>query len=281
MLKMILTIFGMAAIVVGMLGFRGQLSKNRPWHLFWDMKYQPKYTAQGQSTFFADGRMMRPAIPGTIAYTIPGYYSDAGFLDEPNRDLLKIDNAYFRGVGSPAEVEIEVDVPKMGPDGKPMLDANKKPILEKQKQMVPNWIKEIPHEALERAIALGERESLTSLNREETHWQRLMLRGRERFNIHCAVCHGLDGYGGQGDQAHGMLGRKGMIGIANYHQDKYRQMADGEIFNTISNGKASMSAYGHQIKVQDRWAIVAYIRALQVSQDSPELLPQPKAEGKR
>jgi mono/diheme cytochrome c family protein len=103
-----------------------------------------------------------------------------------------------------------------------------------------------------------------------------MQRGREQYNIHCAVCHGLDGYGGQGEQAHGMLGRKGMVGIANYHQDKYRDMADGEIFNTISNGKNSMSAYGHQIKVQDRWAIVAYIRALQLSQNAPEPLPVPK-----
>lgn len=275
MLKIVLTIFGLAAVVVGMLGFRGQLSKNRPWHVFWDMKYQPKYIPQSTSLFFADGRTMRSPVAGTVAYTAPGYFSDAGSLSEPNRDLLKLDNAYFRGLGSPEEVEIEVEVPKLE-GGKPVLDANKKPVMEKQKQIVPNWIKNLPNTAIENAIPRGERETIREPERLTAHWERLLKRGREQYNIHCAICHGLDGYGGQGDQAHGMVGRKGMIGIANYHQDKYRQMADGELFNTITNGKNSMSAYGHQVKVQDRWAIVAYLRALQLSQDGPELLPVPK-----
>jgi mono/diheme cytochrome c family protein len=275
MLKIALTIFGIAAVIVGMLGFRGQLSKNRPWHVFWDMKYQPRYIAQSTSSFFADGRTMRTPVSGTVAYTSPGYFSDAGSLTTPNLDLLKSDPVYFRGLNLPLEVEIEVDVPKME-NGKPVLDANKKPILVKQKQMVPNWVKTIPLRAIEKSIPNGERETISESDRKQQHWLRLMQRGREQYNIHCAVCHGLDGYGGQGEQAHGMLGRKGMVGIANYHQDKYRDMADGEIFNTISNGKNSMSAYGHQIKVQDRWAIVAYIRALQLSQNAPEPLPVPK-----
>lgn len=279
MLKIVLTIFGLAAVVVGMLGFRGQLSKNRPWHVFWDMKYQPKYIPQSTSVYFSDGRTMRSPVEGTVAYTAPGYFSDAGSLTAPNRDLLQIDNAYFRGLGSPNEVEIEVDVPKLE-GGKPVLDANKKPVMEKQKQTVPNWIKNVPNTAIDNAVLRGERETISEADRLTVHWTRLLKRGREQYNIHCAACHGLDGYGGQGDQAHGMVGRKGMIGIANYHQDKYREMADGEIYNTITNGKNSMSAYGHQVKVQDRWAIVAYIRALQLSQDAPELLPAPK-EGKK
>ena len=131
------------------------------------------------------------------------------------------------------------------------------------------------------SLELVKKASFSEADRLTVHWSRLLQRGREQYNIHCSACHGLDGYGGQGDQAHGVLGRKGMIGIANYHQDKYRQMADGEIFDTITNGKASMSAYGHQVKVQDRWAIVAYIRALQLSQDGPELLPRPTKEAKK
>jgi mono/diheme cytochrome c family protein len=57
-----------------------------------------------------------------------------------------------------------------------------------------------------------------------------------------------------------------LLSIANYHQDKYRQMADGQIFNTITNGYNTMMAYGDKVTVKDRWAIIAYIRALQRSQ---------------
>ena len=57
-----------------------------------------------------------------------------------------------------------------------------------------------------------------------------------------------------------------MANIAGYHQDRLREMPDGEIFETITHGRATMAAYGHQVKVQDRWAIVAYVRALQYAQ---------------
>ena len=58
-LYMLTTLFGLFAVVVAVLGVRGQTSGNRPWHFFLDMKYQPKYTSQGQSRFFADGRSNR------------------------------------------------------------------------------------------------------------------------------------------------------------------------------------------------------------------------------
>ena len=65
-----------------------------------------------------------------------------------------------------------------------------------------------------------------------------------------------------------MLFRSGLVGVASYHLDKYREMADGEIFNTITHGKGQMGPYPH-IDVRDRWAIIAYIRALQLSQNTP------------
>ena len=85
-------------------------------------------------------------------------------------------------------------------------------------------------------------------------------RGQKEFTINCAVCHGATG------QGNGITSKYGLLGIANYHQDKYRQMADGQIFNTITHGFNTMMAYGDKVTVKDRWAIIAYIRALQKSE---------------
>lgn len=88
----------------------------------------------------------------------------------------------------------------------------------------------------------------------------LMERGRERFTIYCSPCHGALGDG------KGIVTEYGWGAPANFHQDKYRQMAVGEIFNTITNGKNTMFPYADKVVPEDRWAIIAYIRALQRAQ---------------
>ena len=88
----------------------------------------------------------------------------------------------------------------------------------------------------------------------------LLKHGQKEFQINCAVCHGATG------QGNGITSKYGLLSIANYHQDKYRQMADGQMFNTITNGYNTMMAYGDKVTVKDRWAIISYIRALQRSQ---------------
>lgn len=88
----------------------------------------------------------------------------------------------------------------------------------------------------------------------------LMQRGQERYTIFCGVCHGASGGG------NGVAGQYGLVAIASFHQDRLRQMADGEIYNTITHGKNTMLGYGSKIPVDDRWAIVAYVRALQAAQ---------------
>ena len=104
-------------------------------------------------------------------------------------------------------------------------------------------------------------------------------RGENRFNIHCAVCHGRTGSG------NGITTQHGFVGVAKFHQDKFRTMPVGEIFNTITNGKGLMAPYGHQVRLADRWAIVAWIRVLQRSQNSRiEDVPEPhraELEGKQ
>ncbi len=89
-----------------------------------------------------------------------------------------------------------------------------------------------------------------------------MSRGRERYAINCQVCHGAAGDG------KGITSKYGLNGAANYQTDPIRQRNDGDLFNTISNGKGQMLGYGYNISIDDRWRIVMYIRALQRSQNA-------------
>jgi len=88
----------------------------------------------------------------------------------------------------------------------------------------------------------------------------LLARGQERFDIYCAPCHGKLGDGNGITKAIGA-----MPAVANLHDQRIIEMADGEIFNTISNGKGLMGAYGPIVPAEDRWAIIAYLRALELS----------------
>ena len=88
----------------------------------------------------------------------------------------------------------------------------------------------------------------------------VMARGRQRFDISCAPCHGRTG---QGD---GMVVRRGYRRPPSLHQDRLRNAPVGHFFDVMTNGFGAMPDYAAQIKVPDRWAIVAYIRALQLSE---------------
>ncbi len=85
----------------------------------------------------------------------------------------------------------------------------------------------------------------------------LITRGQERFTIFCAPCHGALGDG------NGITKQYGMAATPSYHDDRLRDMNEGEIFNTITHGKNLMGRYGDKLSVNDRWAIIAYVRALQ------------------
>jgi mono/diheme cytochrome c family protein len=88
----------------------------------------------------------------------------------------------------------------------------------------------------------------------------LLRRGQERFTIYCTPCHGAQGDG------KGITQRIGaMAVVGNLHDKRIVELPDGDIFNTITHGKTLMGAYGSQIPVEDRWAIIAYVRALQLS----------------
>ncbi len=190
-----LIIFAVASVVPFALAAKARYTKSSSprIHLIQDMDSQPKYKAQRENSFFADGRAARPAIEGTVA---------AG-------DARDDDHFY------------------QGKDG-------------------PGWARTFPSE-----VALNEA---------------TMDRGRQRFGIYCTPCHGQIG---QGD---GMVSRRAeslqqgtWVAPTNMTLEYVRQQPVGQLFGTISNGIRSMPAYAPQIKTEDRWAIVMYVRALQRS----------------
>jgi len=87
-------------------------------------------------------------------------------------------------------------------------------------------------------------------------------RGQERFNIYCAVCHGPLGDGG------GMIPKRGFRKPPSYHDDRLRNAPVGYFFDVITNGFGTMPDYATQVEPADRWRIIAYIRALQLSQNA-------------
>jgi mono/diheme cytochrome c family protein len=91
---------------------------------------------------------------------------------------------------------------------------------------------------------------------------KLLQRGQERFNIYCSPCHSRLGDG------KGIVVTRGYLPPPSFHTDRVRQFPDGQIFDAISNGVRNMPSYGNQVRVVDRWAIVAYVRALQRSQNA-------------
>jgi mono/diheme cytochrome c family protein len=88
----------------------------------------------------------------------------------------------------------------------------------------------------------------------------LLDRGQERFNIFCSPCHDQTGSG------NGMIVQRGLKQPPTFHQDRLRDMPIGYYFDTITNGFGAMYSYASRIPVKDRWAIAAYVRALQLSQ---------------
>ncbi|MGE0710870.1 MAG: cytochrome c [Planctomycetota bacterium] len=171
-------------------------------HGWRDMDNQPRYEAQGGCSLFADGRAMRPPVPGTVAR---------------GEDFL--DTHFWEGRVPGASGALE-------------------------------WAKTFPAN-----VVLDEA---------------FLQRGKERYEIYCAPCHG---YAGQGDgmvhkrvelrKLAGTAGFEGWAAPASYHTDAVLKQPVGQIFNTASNGKNNMAGYRAQVPAMDRWAIVAYVRALQ------------------
>jgi mono/diheme cytochrome c family protein len=111
--------------------------------------------------------------------------------------------------------------------------------------------------------------------------EQLLRRGRERYDIYCSPCHGLVGYGdGMAAKRAEALQEGTWTPPASFHTELVRGRPVGHLYNSITNGIRSMPAYGPQIAVEDRWAIVAYLRALQRSQSATveDVAPELRAQ---
>lgn len=86
--------------------------------------------------------------------------------------------------------------------------------------------------------------------------------GQQKFTVFCQPCHGRVGDG------NGITKQYGMAATPTYHDARLRDMPEGEIFNTITHGKNLMGAYGMKLSPEERWAVIAYVRALQLSQNA-------------
>lgn len=104
--------------------------------------------------------------------------------------------------------------------------------------------------------------------------EKVIVRGRERYDAYCSMCHGRDGYG------QGMVVRRGFNRPPSLHDPAIRQKAVGHYFDVMTNGYGAMPPHGSIVAVTDRWAIASYLRALQLSQgpgSTPAPAPVPAA----
>lgn len=133
---------------------------------------------------------------------------------------------------------------------------------------------------IEGTVARGDLEGSEALRlgKESGEWvrgfplpvdQELLERGQERYGIFCAPCHGFSGYGD------GMVARRALelqeplwVPPTDLHMEAVLKRSEGELYHTIDRGIRNMPAYGNQISVKDRWAVVAWIRVLQRSQNA-------------
>jgi mono/diheme cytochrome c family protein len=197
-ISFILIFLAGAVVVVGIAGFRGQLSRKPPIEIFPDMNRQFKLRPQRPNDFFANGLSSQLPPAGTIARSAPMQTVTGSVY--PYEDA-SVNSGRVTGTTN-------------------FIATNPLPVTAK-----------------------------------------LLQRGQERFDIYCAPCHGRLGDG------NGITKKLGLMpAVANLQDKRIVVMPDGEIFNTVTHGKNLMGAYGPIVPVEDRWAIIAYLRALQLSQ---------------
>jgi len=192
-----------------------------------DMQDQPRYTAYQSSGFFRDGLSSRQLVEGTVPR---GYLrADREFYTGKRNKPGGVQGA--SGMQNSATTQQSLAGPN--PAGQPGLNA--------QNAVYPDDVETFPFPV-----------TADTVNR-----------GQERFQIFCAACHGMTGYGD------GLVVRRGFRTPPSYHDERLRQAPVGHFFDVITNGWGAMPSYAAQVTPADRWAIIAYIRALQLSQQPP------------
>lgn len=231
------------AIVLNM---RNSKSSESRWQVFFDMDFQPKRKTQTPTTHFADGRVQRPPVPGTIAMGeleaadpfYLGYDPDATALLEGAESATKLVSFQQEGETSDSAAD------ESSANG----DAEQAPAAA-ETELKLAWLTEFPLEANEKLFDLG----------------------RKKFEQNCAVCHGFSGYGnGLVHQRAANLNQGYWTQPTSLHADNVRKQPVGQIYHTIANGKGRMGSYKASLNPKERWAVVFYVKSLQRSQDAAE-----------
>jgi mono/diheme cytochrome c family protein len=200
-----------------------------------DMDRQYKFRAQASNWFFEDGRAMRDYPDGAVASEDPT--GPTPFLTG-KRDAM------------PSQAST-IAPPELRPTHGQNL-ATTTPIVRTQPPMPA------PEEA---------GGYLTTFPPEVPLTKKTMDRGEERFNIYCSVCHGVSGQGDGMVARHAEALQEGTwVAPSSLHDARVRALPLGDLYNTVTHGVRNMPGYGHLIEPMDRWAIVMYVRALQLSQ---------------
>jgi mono/diheme cytochrome c family protein len=239
-----------ATFAVGALaGCRGDVSENAPRQFLPDMDDQPKVKAQTESTFYAEytdedgnayGRSMRPPVPGTVPFGREAFVAPIAGIDFSQREeLLRPDDVVSTG----RVLTMNGEAPVLDEFGNPTF----------------TYIERIPIPVTAELVRLGEK----------------------KFNIFCMPCHGQTGAGD------GLVGERWSYALPTFHQEKNypggETGQDGLIFHIIRNGVANpggqwplkMPSYARKLSIEETWAVVAYIRALQINQRAkPDMLPE-------
>ncbi len=254
---------GLSVLTLG--GCRGERTDEPPRQFFPDMDDSPKFKNQGASEFFKDGRMMRPRVPGTIAFG----------------ETMRPDDAErWRFAKDTPEIFTGIDPAAAPPKEGAPLGAAGQPGVSYVAFMPRAVLERVGAQAAARNQAQGEGQTMAAL----------IARGQERFNIYCSACHGYNGEGGNpGNFTGGLVGRRWGYPVPSLHDAKYKDRSqqsgqDGYIFHVIRNGVPDadpakphkMPPYRDKVNEADAWAIVAYIRVLQTSwqEDLKNLPPE-------
>jgi len=193
----LLLFLAFVAVVFGIAGLRGHLSRKPPILIIPDLNHQFKLRPEQPNGFFANGLSSQLPPPGTVSRSQP--MQTVGGLVYPYED-------------SPANTGLITGT--------------------------TNFVETNPLRVT----------------------PALLQQGREQFEIYCTPCHGALGDG------NGIMKKLGVMpAVANLHDKRIVEMTDGEIFNTVTHGKGLMAAYGPTVAIRDRWAIIAYVRVLQLS----------------
>src|SRR5205085_10997148 len=226
-----------------------------------DMQDQPRYNALRASATFSDGASARPLVEGTIP-----------------RGWLREDELYYTGKMSGAQART--------PTGAANTTQATTPSMQGGTSGQPSGNSNTNVSGSNAGGNLGAQQGAADkmAAQDATMFpfpitQDVLTRGQQRYNIYCSMCHGMTGYGD------GMIVRRGFRRPPSYHTEQLRQAPVGHFFDVITNGWGAMPDYATQIPVQDRWAIIAYVRALQLSQQvnksevPPEKLKQTQSGG--